>query len=58
MNIKKFNGNNLRHELLLTIRQKTNSRNAIGNNMSTDVKLSKAQLSKSSTWSTSSLIIK
>ena len=58
MNIKKFNGNNLRHELLLTIRQKTNSRNAIGNNMSTDVKLSKAQLSKSSTWSTSRLIIK
>ena len=28
MNIKIFDGNNLPHELLLTIRQKTNLRNA------------------------------
>ena len=41
-----FNGNNLPHELLLTPRQKTNLRNAFENNMSTDLKLSKAQISK------------
>ena len=46
MNIKMFNGNNLPHELLLTTRQTTKLRNAIENNMSTDVKLSKAQISK------------
>ena len=40
-----FNGNNLPHELLLTTRQKTKLRNAF-NNMSTDLKLSKAQISK------------
>ena len=45
MNIKMFNGNNLPHELLLTTRQKTKVRNAL-NNMSTDLKLSKAQISK------------
>ena len=43
---KMFNGNNLPHELLLTTRQKTKLRNAFNNNMSTDLKLSKAQLSK------------
>ena len=37
-----FNGNNLPHELLLTIRQTTKLRNAIENNVSTDIKLSKA----------------
>ena len=37
-----FNGNNLSHELLLT-RQKTKLRTAFNNNMSTDLKLSKAQ---------------
>ena len=42
INLKMFNGNNLPHELLLTIRQKTKLRNAINNNMSTDLKLSKA----------------
>ena len=42
---KMFNGNNLPHELLLTIRQKTKVRNAF-NNMSTDLKLSKAQIFK------------
>ena len=40
-----FNGNNLPHELLLTTRQKTKVRNVF-NNMSTDLKLSKAQISK------------
>ena len=46
MNIKIFDGNNLPQELLLTIRQKTNLRNAFENNMSTDIKLSKAQIPK------------
>ena len=41
-----FNGNNLPHELLLTTRQKIKVRNAFNNNMSTDLKLSKAQFSK------------
>ena len=41
-----FNGKNLPHELLLTTRQTTKLRNAIENNMSTDIKLSKAQISK------------
>ena len=41
-----FNGSNLLHELLLTTRQKTKLRNAIENNMSTDIKLSQAQISK------------
>ena len=46
MNIKIFNGNNLPHGLLLTARQITKLRNATENNMSTDIKLSKAQISK------------
>ena len=46
MNVRMFNGNNLPHELLLTTRQTTKLRNAIENNMSTDIKLSKAQISK------------
>ena len=33
-------------ELLLTTRQKTKVRNAFNNNMSTDLKISKAQISK------------
>ena len=41
-----FNGNNLPHKLLLTTRQKTKVRNAFNNNTSTDLKLSKAQISK------------
>ena len=41
-----FNGNNLRRELLLTTRKKTKIRNAFNNNMSTDLKLSKAQTNK------------
>ena len=46
MNVRMFNGNNLPHELLLTTRQTTKSTNAIKNNMSTDIKLSRAQISK------------
>ena len=46
INIKMFNGNDLPHELLLTTRQTTKLRNAIGNIMSTDIKLRKAQISK------------
>ena len=46
MNAKMFNGNNLSHELFLTAGQTTKPRNAIENNMSTDIKLSKAQISK------------
>ena len=41
-----FNGNDLPHELLLTTRQKTKLRDAFNNNMSTDVKYSKIQISK------------
>ena len=41
-----LDGNDLPHELLLTTRQKTKLRNAFNNNMSTDLKLSKAQISK------------
>ena len=46
MSFKMFNKNNLPYELLLTARQKTKLRNAFNNNMSTDIKLSKAQSSK------------
>ena len=41
-----FNGNDLPHELLLKTRQKTKLTNAFNNNMSTDLKLSKAQIFK------------
>ena len=46
ISLKMFDGNNLPHELLLTTRQKTKLRNAFNNNMSTDLKLSKAQIFK------------
>ena len=46
MNLKMSDGNGLPHELLLTARQKTKLRNAFNNNMSTDLKLSKAHISK------------
>ena len=46
ISLKMFNGNNLPHELLLTTIQKTKVRNAFNNNMSTDLKHSKAQISK------------
>ena len=39
-----FDGNNLPHELLLTTRKKRKIRNAFNNNMSTDLKHSKAQI--------------
>ena len=45
ISLKFFNGNNLPHELLVTTRQKTKLRNAF-NNMSTDLKLSQAQISE------------
>ena len=41
-----FDGNDLPHELLLTTRQKTKLRNAFNNNMSTDLRLSRAQIPK------------
>ena len=44
--LKMFDGNDLPHELLLTTRQKTKLRNTFNNNMSADVKLSKAHISK------------
>ena len=44
--LKIFDVNDLPHELLLTARQKTKLRNAFNNNMSTDIKLSRAQISK------------
>ena len=46
MIFKMFNGKDLPHDLLLTIRQKTKLRNALNNNMSTDIKLSKTKISK------------
>ena len=46
ISLKMFNGNCLPHELLLTTRQKTKLRNAFNNKMSTDLKLSRAQISK------------
>ena len=44
--LQMLNVNNLPHELLLTTKQKTKLRNALNNNMSTDIKLSKAQITK------------
>ena len=41
-----FNGNNLPQELLLTTRQKIKIRNVFINNISSDIKLSKAQITK------------
>ena len=46
MSLKMFDENFLPHELLLTTRQKTKLRNVFNNNISTDLKLSKAQISK------------
>ena len=46
MSLNMLDGNDLPHELLLTTRQKTKLRNAFHNNMSTDLKLSKAQISE------------
>ena len=46
MSLKIFYGNDLPHKLFLTITQKTKLRNAFNNNMSTDLELSKAQISE------------
>ena len=46
ISLKMFHGNDLPQELLFTTRQKTKIRNAFSNNMSTDLKLSKAQINK------------
>ena len=46
MSLKMVDGNDLPHELLLTTRQKPMLRNAFNNNMSTDLTLSKVQISK------------
>ena len=46
INLKIFNGNDLPHELLLTTRRKAKLRNAFNHNISIDLKLSKAQISK------------
>ena len=45
-NGRMFSANNLPHELLLKTRQTTKLRKAIENNMSTDIKLCKAQISR------------
>ena len=44
INKKDFEDEELLHELFLTTRQATKIRNALANNTSTDVKLSKAQI--------------
>ena len=41
-----FDGNDVPHKLLLMARQKTKLRNAFNNNISADIKLSKAQIDK------------
>ena len=46
VSLKMLDGNDLPYELLLTTKQKTKLRNAFNNNLSTDIKLSKAQNSK------------
>ena len=46
MSLKIFDGNDLPHQLLLTTRQRTKLRNAFNNNISTDLKLSRALISK------------
>ena len=44
LGIKNFNKDELPYELLLTTRQNTKLRNAINNNLATDIKLRKAQI--------------
>ena len=46
LGIKNFNKDERPHELLLTTRQNTKLRNAINSNLTTDIKLSKAQIKK------------
>ena len=60
MNFKMLDGNDLPHELLSTARQKAKLRNAFNNNMSTNLKLFKSQISKiiQSGWFLGSLLSK
>ena len=46
LGIKNFNKEELPHESLLTTRQNTKLRNAINNNLATDIELSKARIKK------------
>ena len=46
MSLEMFAGNDLPHELLMTTGQKTKLRNAFNSNISADLKLSRAQISK------------
>ena len=46
MSLKMLDGNDLPYELLLTTRQKRKLGNAFNNNLSADVNLSEAQISK------------
>ena len=46
LGIRNFNKDERPHELLLTTRQNTKLRNALNNNSTTDIKLSKAQIKK------------
>ena len=46
MSLKMFDGDNLPHELFLMTNRKIKQRNAFNNNISTDLKLSKAQIFK------------
>ena len=46
MSLKMFDGNDLPHELLETTRQNTKLRDPFNNNISTDLTISKAQISK------------
>ena len=46
LGINNFNKDELPHKLLLTTRQNTKLRNAINNNLATDIKLSKTQIKK------------
>ena len=46
MSLKMFDENDLPHQLLLTTRHRTKLTNAFNNDISTDLKLSRAQISK------------
>ena len=58
MSLKMLDRNDLTQELLLTTRQKTKLRNVFNNNMSTDLELSRAQISNiiQSGWFLGSLL--
>ena len=60
LSLKMFNEKDLPHELLLTTRQKTMLRSGLNNNMPTDLKLSRAPISKiiQSGWFLGSLLSK